>query len=183
MEFDEGAQLDTSQIDDERGGGGALSAFPGGGVGLGGGAGVIGLIVALLFGMNVLGGGGGTTRTAVPDGATASNLATECQTGADANTREDCRVVGVVNSVQSFWSGELGRSYQIAQTRLFTDQVNTACGPATSDVGPFYCPGDKYVYLDIGFFDDLRSKFGAHGGPFAEAYVVAHEYGHHVQDL
>jgi predicted metalloprotease len=183
MEFDEGAQLDTSQIDDERGGGGMLSSFPGGGVGLGGGAGIIGLIVALLFGLNVLGGGSGTTRTAVPDGATASNIAADCQTGADANRREDCRAVGVVNSVQSFWSTQLGPSYQIAQTRLFTGQVNTACGPATADVGPFYCPGDKYVYLDLGFFDDLRSKFGAKGGPFAEAYVVAHEYGHHVQDL
>src|SRR3954469_18668836 len=146
MEFDDSAQLDTSQIDDERGGGGLLSGIPGGGVGLGGGAGVIGLIVALLFGLNVLG-GGGTTHTAVPDGATASNLAAECQTGADANKKEDCRVVGIVNSVQRFWSDDLGRSYQIAQTRLFTGQVNTACGPATADVGPFYCPGDKYVYL------------------------------------
>jgi len=185
MEFDDNAQLDTSQVDDERGAGGVLSSIPGGGFGVGGGLGVIGLILALLFGGNLLS-GGGTSHSSVPNGARASDLAAECQTGADANRQEDCRIVGVVNSVQRFWSGELAQrhvGYQVAQTRLFSGQVETACGPATSDVGPFYCPGDKYVYLDLGFFDDLRSKFGASGGPFAQAYVVAHEYGHHVQDL
>jgi predicted metalloprotease len=181
MEFDDDVQLDTSQVSDERG---RRFGLPGGGVTLGGGAGVIGLILALLFGGNVLGGSGSDSYSVSPE--TASNLAQECQTGHDANLREDCRIVGIVNSVQAYWQDELprhNRPYEPAVTRFFTESVDTGCGAATSAVGPFYCPADKYVYLDLGFFNQLRTDFGAQGGPFAEAYVVAHEYGHHVQDL
>ena len=182
MRFNEGASLDTSQVDDERG---RFSGIPGGGLTLGGGGGILGLIITVV--VLLLNNGDGTPSTGnFTNGETATSLAAECRTGADANNREDCRIVGIVNSVQKFWSGEFaatGRSYAPAQTRLFTQQIQTGCGPATSDVGPFYCPSDNYVYLDLGFFDDLRTKFGAQGGTFAQAYVVAHEYGHHVQDL
>ncbi len=191
MGFRDDAQLDTSQVEDVRGSTGRFGRVPGGGITVGGGGlGLIAAIIGLLFGVNVFSGGAGPLsglddRTLGTPAADNAELAASCRTGADANEREDFRIVGYVNSIQAYWKGQFersGRAYPIAKTRFFTGEVPTGCGPATSDVGPFYCPADKYVYIDLGFFDDLRTKFGAQGGPFAEAYVLAHEYGHHVQD-
>ncbi len=174
-----GARLDPSQVDDERGSGGGLG-IPVGAL-AGGGGGVVGLVI-LVLSLVLRGGGGGGLGV---DG-TSSNLASQCTTGAAAEQRVDCRVVAVVNSVQSYWSSALtaqGAQYTNAPTVLYTDAISTGCGDATSAVGPFYCPNDARVYLDLSFFDDLRTKLGAQGGAFAQAYVIAHEYGHHVQDL
>ncbi|MDQ1401877.1 MAG: uncharacterized protein QOG03_193 [Actinomycetota bacterium] len=182
MEFDENAQLDTSQVADNRGG--MLSGLPGGRITAGGGVGLIITLIAILLGGNPLSGGGGASSYGTP--GSASQLATTCRTGADANARDDCRIVGVVNSVQAFWTSRLGgegHPYSPAETVFFTGQTQTGCGAASSEVGPFYCPSDGRVYIDLGFFGDLQSKFGAKGGPFAQAYVIAHEYGHHVQDI
>jgi predicted metalloprotease len=173
--------LDTSQVSDRRGAGGGL-----GGIGLGrgvayGGGGIAGVILVLVLLLaNGLGdGGGGSSSNSF---AGAGELSTNCRTGADADQRTDCLVTAVVNSVQEYWSGAV-RGYIPAQTVLFDGRVSTGCGVADSSVGPFYCPGDGQVYLDLGFYDELRTRFGAQGGRFAEAYVLAHEYGHHVQDL
>jgi predicted metalloprotease len=174
VEFEDNARLDASQVSDQRGGRGLAVG--------GGGLGIVGIVIALLLGVNpadLLSSGGTATSST---STTASDLAERCRTGADANRDEDCRVVAVANSVQAYWAGTLS-DYQPAETVLFTSSTSTACGAATSDVGPFYCPGDANVYLDLGFFSDLRTKFGASGGTFAQAYVIAHEYGHHVQDL
>ncbi|MGI5493018.1 KPN_02809 family neutral zinc metallopeptidase [Microtetraspora malaysiensis] len=180
MDFDDRAELDASQVDDV--GSGGMSR--GGGLAIGGGAvGIVVVVLALVFGVDpteLLSGGGQPAQS----GRSASNgdLAAQCKTGADADQSEKCRVVGVVNSIQKYWKGEIN-GYQKAQTRLFTGGVQTGCGAADSSVGPFYCSADRRVYLDLGFFDELHSKFGAEGGPFSQAYVIAHEYGHHVQNL
>ena len=177
MDFEEGARLDASQVSDRRGMGGGRGVALGGG-----GLGIVGLILALVLGVNpsdLTGGGASGSTDTVTNG---SDLKERCATGADANRDEDCRIVGIANSVQAYWQSAV-KGYVEADTVLFTGQTQTGCGAATSDVGPFYCPGDKLVYLDLGFFDDLRTKFGAQGGTFAQAYVIAHEYGHHVQDL
>jgi predicted metalloprotease len=179
MKFRPGARLDTGQVQDRRGMGG------GRGIAVGGGAGTIIVVLVLaLLGVNVTGGGTDPVSlgTDTSSSAPSSDLSSTCKTGSDANQREDCRIVGVVNSVQKYWSDNI-RDYREAPTRFFTGQTSTGCGAATSDVGPFYCPGDQTVYIDLGFYQELRSRFGARGGPFAEAYVIAHEYGHHVQHL
>ncbi|HSO30703.1 MAG TPA: neutral zinc metallopeptidase [Candidatus Sulfomarinibacteraceae bacterium] len=181
MAFKPGADLDPGQVRDIRGRRGATGlAVGGGGLGL-----ILVLVYVLLGGdpsaLPALGDGNGQ-----PIGPGSTTLVTECQTGADANQRADCRIVGYVNSIQAYWSEALpasGTAYANATTVLFTDSVATACGAASSAVGPFYCPSDQQVYLELGFFDALETRFGAKGGDFAEAYVVAHEYGHHVQDL
>jgi predicted metalloprotease len=184
MRFRRGARLDPSQVTDVRG-----RRVGRGGLALGGGGlGLAGLVIYLLFAL--LSGGEGLGQLApledqqVGRGDTPGEVSEECRTGEDANERQDCRIVGVVNSVQAFWNTVFqrsGRQYPYADTVFFTGEVQTECGFASSQVGPFYCPRDQQVYIDLGFFDELESRFGA-GGDFAEAYVIAHEYGHHVQN-
>jgi uncharacterized protein len=187
--FNPGARLDPSEVSDVRG-----SGRFGGGIGRmggtpvivgGGGLGLILTIALIVLNSGILGGGSVLSDVTGAGGPESSSLAS-CQTGADANARDDCRIVGFVDSVQAYWNQEFqqsGQTYQKATTVLFTDQVDTGCGPATTAVGPFYCPNDGNVYLDLGFFDALRTQLGATGGPLAQGYVVGHEYGHHIQDL
>ena len=183
MRFRRGARLDPSQVQDLRGSGGGRGMGP---IAVGGGGlGIVGAIIFVLI--TVLGGGGGSALdnlagVPVNQGVPNNESLAECQTGADANASEDCRIVGFVNSIQAYWTETL-QGYRPAPTRFFEGGVQTGCGYATSEVGPFYCPPDPAVYIDLGFFDALKSRLGAEGGPAAQAYVLAHEYGHHVQNL
>ncbi len=184
MDFRKGAKLDPTQVEDRRG---MRSRRGGRGVAVGGGAGVVGVIVVLLI---ALLGGEGIDLSALQslDGVIAGGqqqqgeVLDQCKSGEDAEASRDCRLVGTVNSIQAYWNGALD-AYRPAVTVFFTDSTNTGCGFATADVGPFYCPADQKVFVDLGFFHELQARFGAEGGPFAEAYVLAHEYGHHVQNL
>jgi predicted metalloprotease len=186
MSFDPDAQLDPSQVEDvgRRGVGGRGVAVGGGGLGL------AGLIVYLII--SALGGGtsgnlGDLVNQSVGPGATPTGTTlSECRTGADANRSQACRAIGYVNSVQAYWRTAftaMHRTYAPAVTVFFQDQLNTACGAASTSTGPFYCPVDTHVYIDLGFFQELHDTFGATAGSFAQGYVIAHEYGHHVQDL
>jgi uncharacterized protein len=176
MTFNEGMQIDTSTASSSGSGIGGLPIAIGGGLG-----GLLILIVALFFGVDP----GGIvsqqpmdTRDDVSPGFDLS----QCKTGADANKYVQCRVVATGNSVDAVWH-QLMPSYTRPHVRLFSGQVDTGCGPATTAVGPFYCPVDQTAYFDTDFFQELVDKFGSSGGPFAQEYVVAHEYGHHVQQL
>jgi uncharacterized protein len=160
--------------------------FPGGAMGKGaGGLGIVGVIVVLLF---VLLGGGSSGGFGIPTPSLPAQPAAtgnEVANGPDPDANLKAFVAFVVHDVQNSWAkafSAAGRQYQPTVLVLFTGGVNTACGSASSAVGPFYCPADRKVYLDLGFFRELRDRFGA-PGDFAQAYVIAHEFGHHVQNL
>ncbi|MGB2570501.1 KPN_02809 family neutral zinc metallopeptidase [Micromonospora citrea] len=185
MELNENARIDTSQVDDRRGSGG------GGGMGIpipigGGRGGIVGIIIAVLvalvgggFGLNAMNGGGGAEQ------GDNTSLEQKCSTD-DALQQLDCRNTLYVNSIQAYWRTALpeafGEQYRPSKTVFFSQGVNTACGQADSGVGPFYCPADDLIYIDLTFYRVLADQLGAEG-EFAQPYVLAHEYGHHVQDL
>ncbi|MDX6234978.1 MAG: uncharacterized protein QOH68_4117 [Nocardioidaceae bacterium] len=187
MRFNPKARIDQSQIETRSGGG-----LRGGGMRLpmpGGGGGRIGLgtiVVTVLFvvltqcmNVDLLGSGGSASDS--------PGTANSCRTGADANKSEDCAVDLFTNSVQEFWKqaypDQTGQQYETVTTVRFHGSTDSACGQASAEMGPFYCPNDRKVYLDTTFFDDmLQGQLGARGGTFAIGYVIAHEYGHHIQD-
>src|SRR3954451_18322269 len=170
-------KVNTGQIEDRRG------SRRGVAIG-GGGVGIVGVVLAIVF--TLAGGGNSADVLRQLEGPSSTSTDTEslsCPDGAQTNTA--CFVTAVVNDVQATWSGILaktGRHYQKTKLVLYSDATSSGCGPANSAVGPFYCPADRLVYLDLGFFQELRDRFGA-PGDFAQAYVIAHEFGHHVQNL
>lgn len=180
MTFNKGARLDTSNV--RRGGSSR------GGIAVGGGIGTVILLFVLsqFIGIDLSQfinvGGDQQQGPAYSD----TELAEKCRTGEDANQDVECRMVGAANSLEAYWAAELpkyGEKYRTPSMELFSGQTNTGCGPATSAVGPFYCPADEGIYLDVGFFRVLTTQLGADEGALSEMYVVAHEWGHHIQNI
>ncbi|SDR95982.1 hypothetical protein SAMN04488570_0818 [Nocardioides scoriae] len=199
MRFNPKARIDQSQVEVRRGGGGGGGLGRGGGgmrlpIPTGGGGGKAGgigfgtiLVVVLFVVLQQCTGGGGTTSPG-SSSAGGEQAANQCQDGADANASDACAVDLFTTSVQDYWEqtypDQTGKPYEPIKTVRFEGSTPSGCGQASSEMGPFYCPNDQLVYLDSTFFDDmLRGQLGAEGGPFAIGYVIAHEYGHHVEDL
>jgi len=192
MKWSRGAS--SEHVRDERGqspggaGLGGLGSIIGGLGPLGKGGGAVGIIVALLVlvlgGRSVLGGGGGFDPGGVGGGAVPAAPAGQSLNDQAPDPDADLVdfVTYVFDDVQSFWSGQLGGKYQPADLVLFTGQTQSGCGLADAGMGPFYCPVDMTARLDLDFFRELQNRFEA-PGDFAQAYVIAHEMGHHVQNL
>ncbi len=188
IEFDDN-RVDISGVDDRRGGGG----FPGGGMAIGGGTGLVGIVIFILF--QVLGGGSGSTSSFPQLGSGSANSTGQQESSEELQARcnaekalekyTDCRLIKVYDIADNTWSDEFNRrglSYRPPKLAFFDNAARTACGDASADVGPFYCPGDEEIYLDLAFLEQLQSQLGANGD-FAQAYIVAHEFGHHLQTV
>ena len=207
MRFNPKARLNTSRVRDSgrsRGGGRTRGAARRGGAGstpirlpggkAGSGIGGILLVLVVVVVSQLIGGGDGGTGGLGSTGLDSTRMADTgryagCESGADANESADCARVAVENSLVDYWSRTLpeqtGTSFRPAGSlHTFAGSVSTGCGAASSDVGPFYCPPDSSIYLDTTFFDAvLERQLGGPGGDFVEPYVLAHEYGHHIQNL
>lgn len=188
MRFNPKARVDQSQTEHRAPGrGGARTGRIGGGgtLTIGGliTAGVV-YLIAQFAGVDVSG--------LLDDGAgdSEATVASQCRNGADAASSDQCKIDLITVSVQDYWTKTFeeqvrgGGGYEKIKTVTFSGHTSSGCGTAAADIGPFYCPNDQRVYLDVDFMDDmLTGDLGARGGDFALAYVVAHEYGHHVEDL
>jgi len=172
MRWSPGGQ--SPNVEDRRGRGG----FGGGMAPMGIGGAVVMLILSLIFGGDIFSGGDETTGNA---GGDVNPPAQETP----AEAKEVQFVSFVVDTIQATWARllpQMGAQYRDAKLVLFRQATPTACGVGQSAMGPFYCPEDEKVYIDLAFYDDLHRRFGA-DGDFAEAYVIAHELGHHVQHI
>jgi predicted metalloprotease len=205
MQFDDN-RVDLGGVDDLRDGRGGGAGFGGGGAGgmaimgilsmlLRGRGGRGSLLVLLLFGAFLFFGGGGLfgggQQAALPGAGTSvsgsggtSDLATRCNQPGAIEQYDDCLLAKAYNEADEVWSDEFARRgmpYQAPRLAFFDGSVSTACGPASTEVGPFYCPGDQRIYFDLGFASQLR-RLGVEGD-YANVYIMAHEFGHHLQTI
>ncbi|OII08691.1 KPN_02809 family neutral zinc metallopeptidase [Curtobacterium sp. MCBA15_005] len=180
MTFNDDSQLRGGKVKRR----GRTTAIGGGAVGVGA---IVVFLIAQFTGFDLSGiVGGGTGLTTIQQEGESADAAPECRTGRDANLRVECRMEGAAESLDAYWTSEarsLGISYTSPEFFLFQDSTDTSCGQASAATGPFYCPPDRAIFLDTAFYDDLQSQYGSSGGPLAQMYVVAHEWGHHVQQL
>jgi uncharacterized protein len=157
-----------------------------GGAAVGGGVGIIGIAAFLIYAFTGVdlgpvvqgaqGGGGGQEQESVVGDCTAEQ----------ANTDRECRLSATVQSLDAYWAATLeAEGAELVQPAVtaFDDATSSGCGQASAATGPFYCPPDQGIYMDLRFFDLLQERFGASDGPLAEMYVTAHEYGHHIQNI
>ena len=172
MTFNDDADIKGGRVS-KRGRNAAIGAG-GGGLAL-----ILALVVSQLLGVDVTGFVSDLGTSPDPGGTALS----QCTTGSDANASVDCRMQAAATSLDAFWGDTLGSSYTQPELVLFDGRTDTGCGAATTDVGPFYCPLDQTVYLDTAFYGELTTRFGASGGTLAQLYVVAHEWGHHIQTI
>lgn len=184
MTFNEGGSFEGGRV--RKGGRGKGPVIAGGGIAA--------VLVAVVFAL-LNGGDLGSVLGAVsdqvvqPSGAedTGQQQFVEECTVEQANTERECRLSATALSLDDYWSealpAQVGVEYVVPEVYSFTGSTQTGCGAATSAVGPFYCPPDQTVYIDVSFFDELRNRFGSSGGPLAEEYVTAHEFGHHIEQL
>ncbi len=182
MTFNEGGQFEGGRV--RKGSGGRRTAIAGGGIGA-----VLVALLAMFFGgggdlsgiTNALTGGGSTEQVTENGGFVG-----DC-TAEEANTNLECELSATVQSLDAYWTKVLpeqaGVQYTMPDVVSFSGSVDTACGAASSDTGPFYCPPDQTIYVDVSFYDELVDRFGSSGGPLARKYVVAHEMGHHIENL
>lgn len=185
MTFRNDARLDPSRIQRRGASTGA------GGMAVGGG--IFGLVVLLIamftgYDLSSLGIGTGDTGSNVTsnDPALQQQFEEACQTGANANERVDCLITATINSLDKYWESAApaaGASFSYPGVVLYDSATSTPCGTASDQTGPFYCPTDQTIYVDTTFFDILVSQFGSSNGQLAQEYVIAHEYGHHIQNL
>ena len=174
--MNDGIRLDGSRV--QRRGRGTVAAGGIGGIGLIGAT-----IIYFLTGQVV------DPQALNPPSFTSEDggdLSAQCQTGADANASTECWVVATAESLDAYWQVQLpeetGVDYVQPQFVVFDVATTTACGTGSAQMGPFYCPADQTVYLDVTFFDQLETNFGTENSTLAQSYIVAHEFGHHIQN-